>query len=291
MSDDKSLSGNDIDLRHVLDSIEGTHFSYDSGKIRLLDLLTGEPLESNVPPPSVLQNKLQKEGLSYLKFFGRTDRAVPLLLCNHDSAGNLTDLTEQHGALLQSANTIAIESGWQRKPGNGPLQLNNIKLVLSSNPQQAMFQTALHRWLADNEKRVLPCDYSDMDDLLRRLVHTGQQLSIVTANAGNALDERQRKWAEVILDCSLQLHRQWLILGQYGWWHQTEGLVRPAPLILGPWQRPTETRLNAYIGAPVDVHTTHHANNPLDRRYGSIFMDAMATCTVSYAHLDSLLDF
>lgn len=291
MSDDKRLAGSGIDLERVLKKMEGVYFEpVDAGSIRLLDLLTRQPLNPNQPPPSVLQSAQQRDGFGYLKFLGRMctlkGGALALVLCNHFSGNDVLDLRAQHGKVL-AAKTIAIETGWKQVRGEGFPRLNQVELVLSPNPSQAAFQQKLHAWLAANNKRVLPCNFSDpSDDLLIQMQHTGQLLQAISANDGGVLDTRTRNRALTILDCVLQLHRQWFILGQYGWWHQTEGLVRPQPLILGPWQLPNAARLRSYAGVPVEVHETQHANNPLDHRYGEVFMSAMTTCELTTAQLD-----
>jgi len=280
MSDAKGLPSR-IDLEHVLDSMRGVYFDYTNRGIQLLDLLTREPLNPNVPPPSVLQSELQKDGFAYLRTFARLGRTVPLILNNHNGASDVVDLVEQHGHLLLPAHTVAIETGWRRPKGKG---LSDVEFVLSPNPRQAVFQQALHDWLAANKKRALPCKYSVRDDLTVAMERANELYLAVTANEGGVLDERKRNCARLILDCSLQYSRQWLILGQYGYWHLEAGLVAPAPLILGKWHRPSELRLRNYIGAPVAVHTTHHASRL--PAYGNTFVRVMATAAATYAQLD-----
>ncbi len=272
-----------------LGALEGKYFRRIPEGVQLLDLLTAEPLEPNQPPPSLLENPVTLVGFRQLEEFGREGGTVRLVLGGHGVEQDFVDMAEQHSEVLGMAPVVGIEADWHRaQPRTTLPHFSEVTVRVAEAAGRAEFQQAQLRWLQDQQKLVLPCDYSHDDELYRAMLEAYDQYREVSKN--KAMDTEIRNMSRVILNGAVQVTRQWAIVGQFGYWlgqAKQTGLLPPqstVPLILGSWHAGSRQRLEL-LGVPATSHETQ-LSVPFEYGwYGKVYMDVIAQGRATFEQL------
>ena len=236
---------------------EKQYFLENDTEIRFLDPVLGSELKADEPPPSLFQDTIIARGFAQIQKMSAERRlTVQLLNSLHGAAEDFQDMLRDSGDALPQAKIVAVEMDWKSTfDVSGVTPLSAIEYILATYPGRLIFQNTQISWLTEHKKIILPCEYPDNYDgpLLRGL----NSLLALCYQAKDA--ENSKKYT--ILWGAYQTTRQWLFIGQLGYWlHQLEIEEKlpldhvKVPFMLGI-HRAVATKLNSYFHIPTETFT------------------------------------
>lgn len=232
-------------------------------------------------PECIQQDPISQFGFARLRALAAEQRiTVHVLLGLHGSAEHFDEILNRHREILSQAPIIAIEADWTATP-NSDGQFRDPAPVVTGDPGRQEFTTHQLTWLRDQAKTVLPCDIDGPEDPLRQALKYFWNLTETDFSVGDPpLSFKQQ---EIIASGVYQNIREWMMIGQLGYWldqlanRQQLPTGRCAiPFIVGSWHLPMVDKFTA-CGIPA---VNYPDPEPISE-YGELFVSMVSTASAT----------